>query len=557
MIPKKTLSLLFLLSVFLSLISGTVSALSCDTIGIGYMNAIGLKDEYRDDILPLAYTAGAKYTLVYLTRDWRLFTSSGACEDGSFFDINVFPFDNYDAGDDFNSEWWNRFDVFLREAESYDITVVPTLFDFCCSEGVPFGGFNNFDSIDERYVSRVVDYLDGSGVDYIINIGCESNDEGILSSDFVNDCMEYLHNSKGVSYGEMVVSDEIYREDFSGEITHTPGYITDHGSAIPNDNDEMNDEERMGGGGYPSVCNDDCGDGSGWGGSGTVSQYRNYLNSVSNNGIAVMNFWHLGAYNNCNEASGGEDMNNIFAPNQRQAMIDLCGAVDPCPGQYESTDDIFYHVDWPQELSWADGGTIVCCDHENSCVSDSGTCYQSATTIWGAPYLVSGLNPYGNDNYAFCFGNLGLDGGAGWLDCDYNNWYTNWCNDANNICGNSSGVLAGESGVGEYEDTTTLECCGDDSGEYFVTACCSGTCEARCCNSATDEIDDSGNCVSSCPFNPGDINRNGVVDLEDLTIIGNNFGLSPPLNGRADANSDGICNIYDLVLVAKNWGFGT
>jgi hypothetical protein len=56
---------------------------------------------------------------------------------------------------------------------------------------------------------------------------------------------------------------------------------------------------------------------------------------------------------------------------------------------------------------------------------------------------------------------------------------------------------------------------------------------------------------------PGDLNGDGVVDMQDLLIIINGFRLTtgaPGFNPVADVNGDGVVNVFDLVLVAKNFG---
>ena len=50
----------------------------------------------------------------------------------------------------------------------------------------------------------------------------------------------------------------------------------------------------------------------------------------------------------------------------------------------------------------------------------------------------------------------------------------------------------------------------------------------------------------------GDINRDGVVDILDLTIVGARFGQSG--HNSADLNGDGLVDIVDLVLVASEFG---
>jgi len=53
------------------------------------------------------------------------------------------------------------------------------------------------------------------------------------------------------------------------------------------------------------------------------------------------------------------------------------------------------------------------------------------------------------------------------------------------VCGSASGVKAGESGVGEYTNQTTLGCCGDDRNEYFKKGKDN---TSACCNSNSDIV---------------------------------------------------------------------
>ena len=56
--------------------------------------------------------------------------------------------------------------------------------------------------------------------------------------------------------------------------------------------------------------------------------------------------------------------------------------------------------------------------------------------------------------------------------------------------------------------------------------------------------------LSPTPESPllGDVNRDGMVDISDLAIVGANFGLTG--QNDADVNGDGVINIFDLVTVA-------
>jgi len=52
-------------------------------------------------------------------------------------------------------------------------------------------------------------------------------------------------------------------------------------------------------------------------------------------------------------------------------------------------------------------------------------------------------------------------------------------------------------------------------------------------------------------FLKGDINQDGVVNIQDYTLLSNAFGTS---NAAADLNSDGVVNIQDYVILSNNFG---
>lgn len=48
---------------------------------------------------------------------------------------------------------------------------------------------------------------------------------------------------------------------------------------------------------------------------------------------------------------------------------------------------------------------------------------------------------------------------------------------------------------------------------------------------------------------PGDVNRDGLIDILDFLIITAHFGEKPPANARTDINKDGEINLEDLVSI--------
>ena len=51
-----------------------------------------------------------------------------------------------------------------------------------------------------------------------------------------------------------------------------------------------------------------------------------------------------------------------------------------------------------------------------------------------------------------------------------------------------------------------------------------------------------------------DVNKDGMTDILDLILVGQDFGKTKSTNARTDVNSDGKRNIKDLVLVAQHLG---
>ena len=53
---------------------------------------------------------------------------------------------------------------------------------------------------------------------------------------------------------------------------------------------------------------------------------------------------------------------------------------------------------------------------------------------------------------------------------------------------------------------------------------------------------------------PWDINKDGIVDIQDLILVSNNFDVEPSAHPKVDVNDDGRVDIIDLLLVAAHFG---
>ena len=51
-----------------------------------------------------------------------------------------------------------------------------------------------------------------------------------------------------------------------------------------------------------------------------------------------------------------------------------------------------------------------------------------------------------------------------------------------------------------------------------------------------------------------DVNNDGIVDIQDLLLVSNNFGKVNPANPEVDVNQDGNVDIIDLLLIASHYG---
>ena len=53
---------------------------------------------------------------------------------------------------------------------------------------------------------------------------------------------------------------------------------------------------------------------------------------------------------------------------------------------------------------------------------------------------------------------------------------------------------------------------------------------------------------------PWDINKDGIVDIQDLILVSNSFNVEPSAHPKVDVNDDGRVDIIDLLLVAAHFG---
>ena len=52
-------------------------------------------------------------------------------------------------------------------------------------------------------------------------------------------------------------------------------------------------------------------------------------------------------------------------------------------------------------------------------------------------------------------------------------------------------------------------------------------------------------------YPPYDVNKDGIIDIRDLTIVGQYYGEEDSIY---DLNSDGIVDVSDLVIIGQHFG---
>lgn len=53
---------------------------------------------------------------------------------------------------------------------------------------------------------------------------------------------------------------------------------------------------------------------------------------------------------------------------------------------------------------------------------------------------------------------------------------------------------------------------------------------------------------------PGDVNRDGKVDMLDIAAVVACFDTAPPMDPATDINGDNAVNIFDLAVAGMNFG---
>ncbi len=118
---------------------------------------------------------------------------------------------------------------------------------------------------------------------------------------------------------------------------------------------------------------------------------------------------------------------------------------------------------------------VNCNSYDYEC---QGTCGTGPDSCVARDYSCSG----GGNGYC-SFSTVDADTGSGWCG---------GCG-AQGIVWSTGGEAAA---FGEYDTGTSTECCGDDSNEKYRSTVKGGSTYSACCNSATDCVDVSNNCVS-------------------------------------------------------------
>ncbi|MFH1399695.1 MAG: hypothetical protein ABIG95_06320, partial [Candidatus Woesearchaeota archaeon] len=147
----------------------------------------------------------------------------------------------------------------------------------------------------------------------------------------------------------------------------------------------------------------------------------------------------------------------------------------------------------------------ICCTSISDCVIGSGTTPSGYCCV--------------NDKDEFNYGeNYGCGTAGEGYSCWEGSLYDPDYWDGQSYCNLADGnhrAIAGESGVGEYDDTTKYECCGDDKDEFYK--CSLGGAVCKCCKTDRASIDANGNCAIETACSDGaDNDGDTFTDEDDL-----------------------------------------
>ena len=132
-------------------------------------------------------------------------------------------------------------------------------------------------------------------------------------------------------------------------------------------------------------------------------------------------------------------------------------------------------------------------------------------------------------------------------------WSVSFSPDGTTLASGSSDKTVKLWDVATHENIATLE--GHTNRVWSVSFSPDGTTLASGSSDGTSILWDMSSYIT--PITPpesltGDVNQDGVVNIQDLVLVASNFGKTG--QNAADVNGDGVVNIQDLVLVAAAFG---